>query len=121
MVAARSPGRHVDRPAERQCVVRHDEEAKVGDGVLDLGALPEADAADDDVRDRPPHQLRLERARLGVDAEQHGDLAGRHGRPQAVDLLGDDQRLVGLVGGLDEHDRRPAPACEVSSAAGCGC
>ena len=97
---ADAAGGHVDRPAEGEGVVGRDEQAQVGDGVLDLGALPETGAADDDVRDA----RRTSSASNGRDwALMRNSTAISPGGTvvaQAVDLLGDEARLVGLVGGL---------------------
>ena len=90
--------RHVDRAPERQHVVRHHQQAQVREGVAHLLALPEAGARHHRVGDRPAHQLRLEAARLGVDAEQHRHLAERGHGAQALDLVGHEARLVALVG-----------------------
>ena len=101
--------RHVDRAAERQHVVRHHQQPQVRESVAHLLALPEAGARHDRVGDRPPHQLRLEAARLRVDPKQHRDLAARRRGAQALDLVGHETRLVALVGRQVDSHRLAVP------------
>src|SRR6185369_10694770 len=89
--------RHVDHAPQAHIVVGIDDQLQVGERVLDLLALVEADAADDLVRDVFPHQLIFYRARLGV-----GPVEDRHYRvdvvgAKALDRLGDEVRLLELV------------------------
>ena len=65
--------RHVDDAPQADVVVRVDDEAHVGERVLDFLALVEPDAADDLVREAFAHQRVFNRPRLRVGPVQHRD------------------------------------------------
>ena len=80
----------------------HDE-AEVGQGVLDLLALVEADAAHDDVGDARAPQGVLQHARLGVGPVEDRHLAPPQPRaPHGQDALGHEVGLLVLVPGAIE-------------------
>ena len=81
---ADAAGGHVDDAAEREIVLGPGRELQVGEDVLDLRALVELHAADDDVGDLPADHLFLEGPRLGVGAVEDRGLPRRPSR--ALDL-----------------------------------
>ena len=89
--------RHVDHPPQADVVVRIDDQLQVGEGVLDLLALVEANAADDLVGDALAHQRVFDGARLGVGAVEDRHHRVEVGRPRLLDRARDEVRLFELV------------------------
>ena len=103
---ADATARRADGPAERDVVGRIEDQPQVGERVLDLAPLVEADAAHDDVRDAPAPQRVLQHPRLGVGAIEDGHAVPRHAlAAQAEDRLGDERGLLVLVPGAIEARR----------------
>ncbi len=104
--------RTVRDPQERRRVLRVDEHAEVRRRVADLGALVEARAADDLVRDVLPHEHVLQHPRLRVRPVEDRDLAGRVAALDERGDLGRDEPCLGvLVLDLDRRARgRPRRA-----------
>ncbi len=97
--------RDVDDPLQREPVVGVGDGAQVADEVLDLGAVEEARAAHDDVRDVARAQRVLEHARLGVGPVEDGEVARRQLVAQRLlDARGDEVGLVALGLALEQHD-----------------
>ena len=98
--------RHRHDPRKAQRVTRVEAETQVGDEVFDLAPLPETDAAHQAVWDAPPRQHVLERAGLGVRPVEDREIgvAAFLGLAQALDLVGDELRLLDLVVRLHRHD-----------------
>ena len=67
----------VDDPLEGEVVGRLDDQAEVGDGVADLGALVEAEAADDLVGEADGDEALFELAGLELGADEDGDVVER--------------------------------------------
>ena len=104
--AADAARRQVDDALEGDVVVARLREAQVRQGVLDLGALEEPQAAVDAVRDSRRHQRLLEGAGLRVRAVEHGGRGER--QPAALvlaDAVDDEIRLVAFVEGGVDADR----------------
>jgi|GEM_PF-1450627 len=95
--------RHVHHPLEGRVVVAEAGEVEVGEHVLDLGALEEAQAAVDAVGQLLVDQRLFQHPRLGVGAVEDRGVGQRlAGLAPGVDALGDEARLVLLVeGGID--------------------
>ena len=72
----------VDDPLEGEIVGGLGDDAQVGEGVADLGALVEAEAADDPVVEADRDEAVLELAGLELGADEDRDV-GRAGRPRA--------------------------------------
>ena len=91
-------GREVDHPQEAGVVVRVLDQAQVGERVLDLGALEEAQATIDLVRNAGIEQRALEHPALRVAAVEQRDLVAR--RPFPVQRLGllDEPLRLGVIG-----------------------
>ncbi len=90
--------RHVDDALELEIVRRVGGDLEIGDGVLDLGALVEARAADDAIWQPRRHEPVLERAHLEGGPHEDCDLVQRvSGRAQALDGLADRARLLLVV------------------------
>ena len=89
----------VQDAAQVDVVVRVDQDAQVGEGVLDFLALVEARAADHLVRQPDADQDILDGAGLGVGAVEDGDVAGTEVAfvLEPVDFLGDELGFVVLV------------------------
>ena len=103
---ADAAGRHVDHPLQRRVVVAGLDQAQVGHGVLDLGALEEALAAVDAVGDLLAQQRLFQYPRLGVGAVEDGDLAAAHAIADGfLDALDHVTRFVVLVEGSVQADR----------------
>ena len=84
--------------------------AQVGERVLDLAPLVEPRAADDLVGQADPDEHLLDGTGLRVGAVEHRDVPGAHPvLGAAVDLLGDERRLVVLVVGHVADDQLPVP------------
>ena len=81
------------------------DQAEVGDGVADLGALVEAEAADDLVgqADRDEPLFELAGLELGADEDRDVVEASRRGRWR-FDLLADAARFLGAVPDADDAD-----------------
>ena len=96
----------VDHAAQRDGVVRVEDELEVAEDVLDLGAVVEGEAADHAVLDLVAAQGLFKQARLRVGAVEDGAArrafagAGVGGAEVLLDAVGDKQRLVLAVGGL---------------------
>ena len=95
----------VDDALERQIVGRLDDQAEVGDRVADFGALVEAEAADDLIRQADGDEALLELAGLELGADEDRDvieagaaIAWRFG------FLADPPRLLGPVPHADDAD-----------------
>jgi len=99
-----APGGRVDDPPQTDIVVRIEEQLQVGEGVLDLLALVEADAADDAVGEVLPAEGILEDARLGVGAVEHGGERVGVGREDAAGGLRDEVALLELVAAAGVND-----------------
>jgi hypothetical protein len=72
-LVAQAPLGDVDDALEGQRVVRRVDEAQIGERVADLGALVEAEAADDAVGQADRDEAFLELARLVLGADEDGD------------------------------------------------
>ncbi|CAH0327285.1 hypothetical protein SRABI128_05950 [Microbacterium sp. Bi128] len=96
----------VEDAAEVDVVVRVDQDAQVGEGVLDLLALVEAGAADHLVGQAHADQDVLDRAGLGVGAVENGHVAGAQVALilEPVNFLGDELGLVVFVLADVAHD-----------------
>jgi hypothetical protein len=112
--ASRLPGtacadaarREVHHAQEGVVVLRVGGQAQVGQGVLDLGALEEAQAAVDPVGNAGGEQGVFDAARLGVGAVQHGHVVPRRpSRLQGLDFLHHEARFLAVVVGLEMADR----------------
>ena len=98
--------RRVDDALERRVVVAVHDEPQVRERVLDLGALEEAQAPVDAVRNAGREQAFLEHARLRVRAIEHGGLAALAALGDVVlDAVDDELGLVALVERRVELDR----------------
>ncbi len=90
--------RRVHDPLEGGVVVAVFDQAQIGEGVLDLGALEETQSSVDSIGDAVGHQRLFEYPRLGVGAIEDGHLraagAPLHGLAHPVDHK---PGLVGLV------------------------
>src|SRR5207247_11260111 len=88
------------------------DQAQVGEQVLDLAPLPEADAADQAVGDAAAAEDVLEGAGLGVDAVEDGEVAvaAPLDAAEALDLVGHEPGLPALVVELGGADPLPADA-----------
>ena len=78
---------HVDDPFEGEIVGGLDDHAQIGERIADLGALVEAEAADDAVGQADRDEAILELARLELGADEDGDIvepaAARAGAPRS--------------------------------------
>ena len=102
--------RKVHHPQEAGVVVRVLDQAQIGQRMLDLGALEEAQPAVDAVGHAGIEQRRLQHARLRVAAVEDGDLGARGaGAVQLLGLLEHPLRL-GEVAGRLVHPHRLARA-----------
>ena len=107
---ADAAARPVGDPRERDAVERVVDHLQVRDGVLDLGPLVEARAADHLVGDLLADEHVLQHARLGVRPVEDRDLgAGVALVDQPRDLGGDEARLRVLVLDLDHAHRVALP------------
>ena len=102
----------VEHPLDAHLVGRVGHRLQVGDGVLDLPAVVEPDAAHELVGNPPVGQALLQRAGLGVGAVEDGQVAPAHllGAVQVLEPVGHVAGLVGLVVGVvagDLHPRAP--------------
>ena len=98
--------RQVDHALEGGVVVAVGDEPQIGERVLDLGALEEAQAAVHLVRHARRHERLFEGARLRVRAVEHGDLAARAAlRHPLLDAVQHELGLVALVERGVEADR----------------
>ena len=100
------PRRMIDGTFEGAVVHRVDGHAQPGQGILDLGALEEAQAAIDAVGNAPRNQDFLELPGLCIGAVEHGDIvaAASLGHP-VLDAIDDEARLVLFVVGVVVEDR----------------
>ncbi len=99
--------RDVHDAPERDVVVRVPEEAKVGEGVLHLGALIELRPADEEVRHVRAEKLVLERPRLRVRPEEDRDRSRGVLPPRPHEARDDFARLVPLLVEGDQADLLP--------------
>ncbi len=89
---------HIDDALELEVVRRIGGDLEIGDGVLDLGALVEARAADDPIGQPRRHEPVLEGAHLEGGAHEDRDLVqGMSRRAEALDRLADPARLLLVV------------------------
>ena len=98
--------RRIEHAQEGHVVVGEDGQAHVGEDVLDLGALVEAEAAQQAVANAAAAKGFFKGARLRVGAVEHGDVRGGIDQLQTRDLGGD---VVGLglgVARLEEDQVR---------------
>ena len=102
-------GRRAEGPPEGEVVRRVRHEPEVREGVLDLPALVEADAAHDVVGQARHAERVLQHARLGVRPVEHGDAVQRLALPaQLRHGPRDPERLLGLVPRPEEPRRLAA-------------
>ena len=105
-LAANAPRRQVDDALECDIRVGLVQEAHVGEGVLDLRPLEEAQATVNPVRDVRPQKRFLQGAALRVRAIQHGDLVGAAAAiDEALGAFRDEARLFHLVVALVKEQR----------------
>ena len=69
-----APLGRVQHPQQADGVGRVHQQLQIGEHVLDLAPVVEAQATHNDVRDTPPHQRLLHRPGLGIGAIQHGHI-----------------------------------------------
>ena len=91
--------RHVDDAAERDDVLRVQQQPEVAQDVLDLLALVEPDAAEHPVRRADAHQHVLDHAALRVRSieDRHVAVAEALALTEPLDLVDHEERLVVLV------------------------
>ena len=95
----------VDDALEREVVGGLDDEAEVGEGVADLGALVEAEAADDLVGQADRDEALFELAGLELGADEDGGVVERAAAAlHALDVLADAARFLGAVPDADDLD-----------------
>ena len=98
--------RKVDDAQERAVVDRRGHQAQVGERALDLGALEEAHAAIDAIRNRRVEQRVLEHPRLRVRAVEDGDLGQHDAVPrQPLGHIDDERGLVEIRRRRERPDR----------------
>ena len=87
-----------EQPLDADRVGRIGQHAQVGEQILDLAMLIEAQSADHVVRDAPAHQRLFDQARLRVDPVEHHDVGwvGESLGAEASDLARDEVGLVAL-------------------------
>ena len=105
---ADSAGRGVDHALERQQVARPYDEPEIGQGVLDLGALPEPQTAHDPVGHAAAGELLFEGPGLSIGAHQHRHLVQGVTVGQYLHLVHDPARLTALVLGDTQPNRLAA-------------
>ena len=110
--AADAPPRRVDDPREGDLVGGVDEQAEVGDRVLDLGPLVELGAADHLVGELEADQRVLQHPAHRVGPVEDRDVLAPHPLllAEALDLARHPARLLVLVGQLRELHRLAAGA-----------
>src|SRR5262249_13964000 len=81
--------RHIQNAKQGDIVLGVKDQPHVGQRVLDLGALVEAEAPQDAIADLLPPERLFERPRLRVRAVEHGDVEGRILPLEFQDLLSD--------------------------------
>ena len=96
----------VDDPLEGEVVGRLGDHAQIGERVADLGALVEAEAADDLVGQADGDEALLELAglELGADQDRACRRGGRRDRMDRLELLADPARFLGPVPDADDLD-----------------
>ena len=95
----------VDDPLEGEVVGGLSDQAQVGDGVADLGALVEAEAADDLVGQADRDEALLELAGLELGADEDRDVVERAARAHVrFGFLADPARFLGPVPDADDAD-----------------
>ena len=95
----------VDDAFEGEVVGRLGDQAEVGEGVADLGALVEAEAADDLVGEADGDEALLELAGLELGADEDGAVVERAAAALLpLDLLADAARFLGAVPDADDLD-----------------
>ena len=97
----------VHHAAERDHVLRVDQQPQVGEHVLDLLALIEPHAAEDPVVRADAHEHVLEHAALRVRPveDRHVGEPVALGLAQPLDLVDHEERLLVLVVGAEPHDQ----------------
>ena len=110
---ADAAGRGVDDARQAQVVRQGGNHAQVGEDILDLGAVEEAGAADDAVRDTAALEGVFKLVGLGVHAVEHRMVAPVGPAPVGGhDLGGDEPGLVPLVvGKVVEQQVSPVLVC----------
>ena len=95
---------HVDDALEGEIVAGLGDHAQIGERIADLGALVEAEAADDAVGHGDRDEAVLELARLELGAHEDRDLVVAAALPRwpALDLLADAARLLRPVPYADD-------------------
>ena len=107
---ARMERRH---PRKGGHVQRVDQQARIGDGILDVRGLGIAQAAIFVKGDAAPVELHFQLEGMKARPEQHGDVAGRVVIQQFRDAGGDSDGLRFVAQGRDQtHGRAAFPACE---------
>ena len=95
----------VDDPLEREVVGGLDDQAQVGDGVADLGALVKAEAADDLVGQADRDEALFELAGLELGADEDRDIVERAAATHLeFGFLADAPRFFGAVPDADDAD-----------------
>ncbi len=94
---ADAAGRDVDHPLEGDGVVGSDDQTEIGEGVLDLGALPETKAPDDPVGHVAAGEFLLEAPGLSVGADEHRHLGQRVLPLEFGETIGDPSSFGALV------------------------
>ena len=106
---ADTPRRHVDDPLQRRIVIAIEQQAQIGQGVLDFQTLVEAVPAIDAIGHALTDQRLLDDSRLGVGAVEDGHFAAA--KP-FVDLVAngidDEARLVEIIEAAIHRDRLAA-------------
>ena len=97
----------VHHARERHRVARVDAEAQVGEHILHLAPVVEAQAADQLIRDAAPEEHLLEGPGLRVGAIEHSAFGERDSlaTDEILDLRADRDRLLAFVVDRDEPDR----------------
>ena len=95
----------VDDPLEGEVVGRLGDQAEVGERIADLGALVEAEAADDLVGEADGDEALLELAGLELGADEDRGIVERAAAALVrLDLLADAARFLGAVPHADDLD-----------------
>ena len=107
---ADAAGGKVHHPREGGVIVGVGDQAQVGQRMLDLGALEEAQAAIDAIGQAGIEQRVFKRAALRVAAVEQGDFgAGMAIARQRLDFLDDEARFVAVGIGFMDADRLAGP------------
>ena len=108
---AEAAARHGDRAEERLVVARVGDQPEIGQQVLDLAPLVEADRADQAIRQAGAAECFLEcpRLRIGPVEHRHVGVAPFAGRAPPLELAGHPFGLVPLVRRREQRHRLAAP------------